>query len=65
MILLIAVHGVVGRFGDGEHVWRDFQTVLVSVGVEDLRSVDAEISEWVDGDQYVSDVCLIPYEFEV
>jgi hypothetical protein len=46
-------------------VWRDFQTVLVSVGMEDLRGVDAEISEWVDGDQYVSDVCLIPYEFEV
>jgi len=58
LVLLVAVHVVIGRLGDGEYVRWDFKSVLAAIGRQDSWGIDAKISEWVDGDQHMGNVRL-------
>lgn len=40
LVVLVCVHVIVGGFGHSEDMGRDFETVLIPVGFEDLISVD-------------------------
>lgn len=45
LVVFVGVHVVVGGFGHGEDMRRDFESVLVPVGLEDLVSIDTHCEE--------------------
>ncbi len=69
LILLVCVHVVVSTFGDGKDVWCHLETVLASIGLEDVFGVDTEIAERVDRDEYIADVgidfCILETLLEI
>lgn len=41
LVVFVGVHVVVGGFSNGEDMGRDFESVLVAVGFEDIIGIDA------------------------
>lgn len=51
LVLLVALHVVVGVVSDGEDVWRHLANLLVFVSLDLLSCVDGQHLIWVDGHQ--------------
>ena len=43
LVVVVCLHIVVGGFGDGKDMWRDFEPVLALVFVKDIIRVDTKI----------------------